>query len=344
MPKRVIVCCDGTWNTAGQRTPTNVVRFHERIAPIAPDGTEQRAFYHPGVGTRRWDRLRGGAFGFGLSEIVKDAYRLVIESYEPGDELFLVGFSRGAFTARSTAGLIRNCGVLRRGELSHIDDAYALYRTKEGPDAPAARAFRERHAFADRTPIRFIGVWDTVGSLGIPNLGLPGLGWFVRWVNRRWAFHDVTLSSRVACAYQALAIDESRRPFAPAVWRPQPHAHGQEVEQIWFAGVHCDIGGGYPERGLAEITLWWMADRARHCGLAFTDSPTPAPAEAAMDELHDSRTGLYRLLAPYERRIGVTDPDHEALASTADTRYDAGGYAPPGLVTYLDGPHREAMI
>lgn len=345
MTKRLILCCDGTWNTARQRAPTNVPRFCDAIAPTAADGTVQRAFYHAGVGTGRWDRLRGGAFGFGLSGVVKDAYRIVVDNYEPGDELFFLGFSRGAFTARSTTGLIRNAGILRRENRDRVDDAYALYRTKEGPDAPEALDFRRRYSLADRTPIRFVGVWDTVGSLGIPNLGVPGLGWLARWVNRRWAFHDVKLSTRVAAAYHALSIDESRRPFEPAVWQPQPNAGDQVLEQVWFAGDHSDVGGGYADRRLADITLWWLTDRARRCGLACGDvTPAPLDAAAAMGALHDSRTGLFRMLPPYQRRLGAVDPDHEAAASTAIARRDAGGYGPPGLAVYLAGPHHETHM
>lgn len=341
MTKRVIVCCDGTWNTAKQAFPTNVARFCDSVAPVGPDGTPQRAFYHAGVGTGRWDRLRGGAFGFGLSGIVKDAYRIVVDNYEPGDELFFLGFSRGAFTARSTTGLIRNAGILRRDHRDRVDDAYALYRTKDGPDAPEAVDFRRSYSVSDQVPIRFVGVWDTVGSLGIPNLGVPLLGWVTRWVNGRWAFHDVQLSSRIASAFQALAIDEQRRPFKPAIWMPQPHAIVQELAQVWFAGDHSDIGGGYSDRGLADITLWWLTERARHCGLAMRDDPA---RDHALAPLHDSRTALFRLLPPYQRRLGIVDPTHESVASTAIIRHRAGNYAPPGLVTYLAGQHRETDV
>lgn len=345
MTRRLILCCDGTWNTAKQPAPTNVPRFCDSVTPVGPDGTVQRAFYHAGVGTGLRDRLSGGAFGVGLSGIVKDAYRIVIDNYEPGDELFFVGFSRGAFTARSTTGLIRNSGILRREYRDRVDDAYALYRTKEGPDAPSAVDFRRRYAVADQTPIRFVGVWDTVGSLGIPDLGIPGLGWLARWVNRRWAFHDVKLSSRVASAYQALSIDETRRPFAPTLWQPQPHAGDQELEQVWFAGNHSDVGGGYADRGLADITLWWLTDRARHCGIAFRDVPgSPPGSELSESALHDSRSGLYRLFPAFVRQLGAVDPVHESAASSAVARRDAGSYFPPGLIAYLAGPHRETAL
>jgi uncharacterized protein (DUF2235 family) len=331
------MCCDGTWNTAGQRSPTNVVKFHDAIAPQAADGTEQKAFYHNGVGTNGWDHIRGGAFGFGLSQIVRDTYRFLVENYEPGDELFFVGFSRGAFTARSTAGFVRNAGILRRDQEDRIDQAYALYRTDEGPDSPAAVAFRKAYALSDQTPIRFIGVWDTVGALGVPNVGLPG----TNFLNRRWAFHDTKLSSRVQSAFQALAIDEARRPFEPTLWEPQPEAVNQELEQVWFAGSHCDAGGGYPERELADITLNWMTNRARACGLEFRNGAAPLDPNLALGKLHDSRTGLYILLSPDHRGLGAKDPAHEYAASSTVERHKKGTYAPQNLTVYLGGPHQE---
>src|SRR6266487_1349789 len=130
MSKRLVMCCDGTWNTAGQRSPTNVARMRDAIASRAADGIEQRVFYHEGVGTSRWERIRGGAFGFGLSRNVRDTYRFVVENYDEGDELFFVGFSRGAFTARSTAGFVRNAGILRREQADRLDEAYGLYRDR----------------------------------------------------------------------------------------------------------------------------------------------------------------------------------------------------------------------
>lgn len=340
MPKRLILCCDGTWNTAGQRTPTNVTRFYQSIAPVDQFGKQQLAFYHPGVGTTRWERLIGGAFGFGLSGIVLDVYKILVEHYEPGDELFFLGFSRGAFTARSSAGLVRNAGILRRDQAHRIGQAYALYRSHEGPDAPSAIDFRRNYAVAESTPIRFIGVWDTVGSLGVPDVGLPG----TNFLNRRWQFHDVTLSKSVQSAFQVLAIDEARRPFQPTLWAPQPNAVEQQLEQVWFAGVHCDVGGGYPERDLADVTLSWMTSKAHACGLAVKPSPAVAPT-AALGPLHDSRTALYRLLAPSPRTLGAKDPVHEAAASSAVERHNAGKYAPKCLVTYLDNPqHHETAI
>ena len=339
--KRLIMCCDGTWNTAQQPCPTNVEKVCKAIAPADPDGIRQLVFYHDGVGVKRWERLRGGAFGFGLSRNVQDTYAFLVDNYEPGDELFFMGFSRGAYTARSTAGFVRNAGILRPEHKDQLKRAYAMYRDRQGPDAPEAVAFRKQYSYADTTPIRFIGVWDTVGALGVPDLGVPGLG----WLNRRWEFHDTTLSSRVQSAFQALAVDEARRPFTPTLWQPQATANGQQLEQVWFAGVHCDVGGGYKEGELADISYYWMVRRAAACGLAFTDPPTAPAAGCATGMLHDSRTSLYKIMKPYHRPVGVKDPPHEYAASTAAQRCKQNAtYLPSNLVQYLDGVHQDMPI
>lgn len=339
--KRLIICCDGTWNTATQACPTNVEKMYRVIAPADANGVPQVTFYHEGVGTKPWERLMGGAFGFGLSRCVQDTYRFLVDNYEPDDELFFLGFSRGAYTARSTAGFVRNAGILRPQHKDRVGEAYALYRDKEGPDAPSAVAFRQQYSYAQTTPIRFIGVWDTVGSLGIPDLGLPGLS----WINQQWAFHDTTLSSRVQSAFQALAIDEQRRPFAPTLWQPQPDAISQELEQVWFAGVHCDVGGGYKQGELSDITFYWMTKRIQACGVALTNPPVAPSPRYVTGSLHDSRTQVYKLISPYHRPIGVKDPAHEYVASTAtERRKQDPTYAPPELTKYLDGVHQEMPL
>lgn len=353
MAKRLVICCDGTWNTPdqmrdGQPTPTNVAKVALSVASRDGAGQEQRTFYHCGVGTRRWDRIRGGVFGFGLSRDVRDTYRFVVENYEPGDELFFFGFSRGAYTARSTVGFIRNCGILRRDQVGRIGEAYALYRgraSRSRPRSIESQLFRRSHSFETR--IRFVGVWDTVGALGIPLSGLR----LINVLNRRWQFHDTTLSSTVDAAFHALAIDEYRGPFRPAVWSQSDQAEGQRLEQVWLSGAHSDIGGGYPDPALSEIALLWMVDRARSCGLVFEPEAfrqlEPGAdalrhtgryvAPDALGGLHDSRTGFYRLLRRHRRELGAVDAVHEYVASSAVERRDAmPGYAPAHLTSYLD--------
>jgi uncharacterized protein (DUF2235 family) len=343
MAKRIVVCSDGTWNTPdttseGKPVRTNVAKLAVAVRPQGDDGLEQRVCYLRGVGTGPWERLRGGAFGYGLSRNVQEAYRFIAEAFEPGDEIFLFGFSRGAFTARSTAGLIRNAGVLRQGNLDRLGEAYDLYRdTRTHPRTVESQLFRR--SFSHETRIRCIGVWDTVGALGIP---LPS-NWLTDRINQRWAFHNTDLSTTVDGAFQALAIDERRKPFAPTLWQQQADAPPeQRLEQVWFAGVHCDVGGGYPETGLSDLALGWMAARAAEQGLGLdVDALSPDP----FGVLHDSFHGIYPRLGPYDRPIGTTDPQHEAIASSAVARRDGdAGYRPPELEAALAGPHEVADV
>lgn len=355
--KRLVVCCDGTWNrpdqlSNGVAAPTNVLKTALAVSERDAFGVDQPVFYEPGVGTRRWERLRGGALGFGLSRNVRDCYRFLVETFEPGDELYFFGFSRGAFTARSLVGLVRNAGILRPEHVGRIGDAYRLYRRhgeEHKPSGLESRLFRRMYAHPDTSPyvIDFVGVWDTVGALGIPVDGvrLPVL-------TKRWTFHDTTLSSRVRYAYQALAIDEHRKPFLPTLWTPKDGesmpAPGQTVEQVWFAGAHCDVGGGYAEPSVAELPLTWMVGKARAAGLAFeSDRFVVAPEPIDVDQralgariapnpsgpITESRKSYYRLQPAVHRPMEATCG---AVASTAIAR-KGPTYDPPNLAAYT-GP------
>ena len=362
MSKRLIICCDGTWNTpdqahSGRPALTNVAKVALSIAPTDKFGVEQRVHYQQGVGVSRSEHILGGVFGYGLSRNVRDAYRFVVENYEEGDELFFFGFSRGAFTARSAVGLIRNAGILRRENAARIDEAYALYRNRAvHPNDVASQLFRRSYSTESR--IAFIGVWDTVGALGVPLGEVP----ILKKISSKWTFHDTKLSSTVDAAYQALAIDEERLPFKPAIWEPQADSKEQTVEQVWFSGVHSDVGGGYVETDLSDISLTWMVHRATSSGLEFTPRTIiPAPGAIALSssvtarvkpeakgKLHHSRKSFYRLMHRYIRPIGHEDAKHEYAASTAVERRHAKecNYAPDGLVRYLkipDAPIKDVL-
>lgn len=357
MGKAIVVCCDGTWNKADQTDPTNVQKLFRAMPAL--DG-RQVVRYVDGVGTGAgaFDKLVGGIFGFGLSARVLAAYRHVVENYEDGDRIFLIGFSRGAYTARSTAGMIRNVGVLKPGfrDDRHYRTAMSIYRNRTSdsskPDGRKATVFREQHSFSPR--IEFLGVWDTVGRLGIPLGGLR----ILHFISRRWLFHDTTLSSAVAAAYQALAIDERRRPFQPCLWTLSETAQrgdvDQIVEQVWFSGVHSNVGGGYRDTGLSDIALNWMASKAYDHGLRFTSSP-PADADGrtgAIKEwvatrpdpdgiLVDSRTRFYRLIPPYVRPMGAGRSSNQAVFYTAAARLESlSEYRTraSNLRAYLGGP------
>lgn len=346
MAKRLVICCDGTWNVPdrldrGRISPSNVAKLALAVLPEAPDGTQQRVFYGAGVGTGMWERVRGGAFGWGLSQHVQDAYRFIVQQYDPGDQIFLFGFSRGAFTARSTAGLIRNSGILRREHADKVGAAYALYRRRDDashPRANEAQLFRK--SFAHETPITFVGVWDTVGALGIPT-GIPWLpATWLEVINRRWAFHDVRLSRHVENAYHAVAIDERRAQFVPTLWEQQPDAVGQRMEQVWFAGVHTNVGGGYEDSGLSDITFHWMKEKAEGCGLAFDQTYVAANTKLdVLGELRNSKIGLYRLLPGTVRAIGAHAHGNESVHQSAVDRQQRATrpeYRPPNLRRYLD--------
>ena len=324
MPRRLIVLFDGTWNKV--RTHTNVERLWRLIAPSDPAGTEQICKYITGVGVEPGiGHLLGGAFGLGLSGNVKEGFRWLCRTWRDGDEIWLFGFSRGAYTARSLGGLIRKCGLLKRGARDgvtsgDVDNAYALYQNGLHPDDPRMQAFRAAHS--REVLIRFMGVWDTVGALGIPGVA----SWFP-FARSRYAFHDTDLSKIVQYAYQALALDEHRADFKPAKWtRPaQTLAPGAsptawkpeqiEVEQRWFVGAHSDVGGGEKTDGaghgpdtLPEITLAWMQARAAGAGLAFDSDYAPAAgAELAVpnDSYAQFMYGIYKIFKrPYQRVIG----------------------------------------
>jgi uncharacterized protein (DUF2235 family) len=351
--KRLVICCDGTWNTPDQTSggtpcPTNVTKLALAVAGES-DGVPQLLYYHRGVGSYGRPRLRGGALGVGVSQDVRRAYRFVVENYEPDDEIFLFGFSRGAFTARSVAGLIRNAGVLRPAAVERIDDAYALYRARAiKPRDIESELFRRSYSHETstfHTRIRFIGVWDTVGALGIPTIGPKFL---TNWINRRFAFHDTELSSRVDVAVHAVAIDERRKAFSPALWTRHDDAGDQVVEQVWFSGVHSEVGGGYRDSSLSDIALLWLAGRAAKHGLglregAFVDAAAwgvpnlPPVGRNPLGEIHESRSGIYRLQRPLARlRLDLRKAVGLSVASTAVRRHDADpAYRPPGFDEFV---------
>lgn len=299
MLQRLVVCCDGTWFDPSMTSVSNVRRLYNALLPVDTDGVPQRRHYEPGVGTEggMLRRLLGGAVGAGLSQDILDAYQWLATTYQPGDTIALFGFSRGAYTARSLAGLITASGLIDIDELDastagqHVRRAYTHYRAREDNRRwRAGLRFRFDPDNAPAMPVAFIGVWDTVGSLGIPN-HLAGLNLLVP--ARRLEFrHNVTLSPHIKHARHALAMDERRRPFTPTLW--EDTAAGQDIEQRWFPGSHMDVGGGHLRTGLSDGALQWMADEAaKTAGLRFNQHSlsqiTPDPA----DVQHDDNRGVF---------------------------------------------------
>ncbi len=268
--KRLVVCCDGTWNKPDNETITNVEKIARTVQsdPSATGGAYQLVYYVSGVGAGSYaaDRLLGGAFGLGLFHNVIASYRFLAQNYEPGDEIFIIGFSRGAYTARSVAGMVGKVGLLTKLSLveERLPAAVHMYQQKDlssGAFGASVDEFKHDHCHAAK--VDFLGVFDTVGALGIPG--------FMRLAPR---FHDVQLGSQVLRARHALAVDETRLKFAPTFWeapedRPDAPTTDDRVKQVWFEGAHSDVGGGYAETGLSDTSLLWMVREAHDAGLVF---------------------------------------------------------------------------
>ena len=268
-PRNIVVCCDGTGNQFGDCN-SNVVKFYTALE-ISSD---QVAYYHPGLGTmgdpnqpsrlaRAWSRIEGLAFGVGFKANVLDAYRYLMETYSDGDRVYLIGFSRGAYTVRALAGLLDGYGLLCRGNEGHLPYAWRLYRnqhSKSGrerrhainPEIDAAEAFKETFSHTGFT-IHFVGVWDTVSSIG--------------WIYTPLRLFNVAQNKTILTGRQAVSIDERRCFFQDNLWGESLPGH--DIQQVWFAGVHSDVGGSYPQptSGLSNITLQWMLVQGHNAGI-----------------------------------------------------------------------------
>lgn len=331
MPKNIIVCTDGTWNhpsaadlASQDFTPadTNVYKLFALLAGEAQlrSATSrvktiqgQVAFYDDGVGADGiWAvRVAEGATGAGLELKLRDCYQFVSEAYEAGDRLYLFGFSRGAFTARSLGGMLTRCGVpepSRRNDLfaSHAFDVY-----RRNNQAVTAQ-YRLDYQCQD-VPIEVIGVWDTVGALGIP------LGLFSPLDHLLFQFYDTALHPNVRFGYHVLAIDEKRESFVPTLWEAR-----EGVEQMWFAGVHADIGGGYTETGLSDLALAWMLKKVQPHGILFgarafdaNGSPT-ITGDPLMMPMHDSYRPPFVTVRPAVRTIPPSAALHVSVQQRCD--------------------------
>lgn len=268
MSKRIVFCADGTWDSPA--SDTNVCKIYQALIST-PD---QIAFYDPGVGTGGdiLKSLIGGAFGDGLFRKIKDGYVQIAHVYDKGDEIFIFGFSRGSYTARSLAGMIAVCGLPTRnfdGKL--IDLAFQAYRDKD--DRPMLLEDMNATYAMDDAGIQMLGVWDTVGALGIPAV-IGGVDPIL------YGFLDTSLHPDVRHAYHAVSIDERRCEFPATLWSSPPAA-GQVMEQVYFCGVHESVGGGGKNPGLPGVTLAWMMNKAATLGLQFQ----PAVAAQLADDV-----------------------------------------------------------
>jgi uncharacterized protein (DUF2235 family) len=284
--KRIVALIDGTWNKEGIGADTNVAKLDRGKKTItqafikanATDGIAQHVHYHDGVGSDGdlTLRLLGGAIGLGLKKIIQDVYEFVVSDYAAGDEIYIFGFSRGAYAARALAGLIGASGIQRQKNRGEFEIAWDHYRVapavRQQPQTASAGdrktlenydALVQRQVFHDTRAIECVAVWDTVGSYGIPaGIGLAPLARYFTLVTL--GFHDTSFGEHIKVGLHAVAVDEHRRPFVPTFWTiakgRQPKGH---VEQTWFAGAHCNVGGGYPQSGLSDGALIWMIARAQ---------------------------------------------------------------------------------
>ncbi|MCG6887863.1 MAG: DUF2235 domain-containing protein [Proteobacteria bacterium] len=328
--KNIIICSDGTGNSTVKARGTNVFKLYEAV-DLHHSDQKQVAIYDDGVGTESLKPLKilGGAFGFGLSRNVRQLYTSLASVYEPGDRIYVFGFSRGAFTVRSLAGLITSMGIVDRNQCesdaelrSRVKQAYREYRYKnrapfeitfhllfgwvwllvglitgQSHSYMGVETFRSKYAVKNPdqpdeicNTVRFIGVWDTVSAVGFPILGVAN---FVNTVIYRFKFPDYKLSPAVEQGCHALAIDDKRKTFHPLLWNQQSE-QSDRIEQVWFAGAHANVGGGYPKQGLSLVALDWMLRKANAAGVKFLDHDTSLYRHHrnVNDKLYNSRSGL----------------------------------------------------
>lgn len=354
--KRIALFLDGTWNTFDDNT--NVWRLKSLCDSTASD---QLVYYSRGVGTSFGEKVRGGVEGYGIDREIVDAYSWLTEFFVSGDEIYIFGFSRGAYTARSLSGLIAKCGVLKPGAPLSIEQLYARYRRHS-----ERTIFELTHGqqpidleehwivkYCEPTPIKMVGVWDTVGSLGSPFVSL-------RSKVSKYLFLDTHLRLQNEFAFHALAIDEQRKSFEPTLWTRTINKEGgagagpsrplSNVEQRWFVGAHANVGGGYPSDLLAQPPLQWLMGKAAGLGLKFRDTfvaDEQRPDAPVADSYRDFAHGIARFFIPrFHRPIG-TDPEQGTARITERINETIDGsvferwrgnptYRPPNLLDWAD--------
>ena len=335
MPKNIVLCADGTWNTphgpTATATDTNVRKLY--IALVNSD--TQLKYYDSGVGTDGTpiDHLMGGAMGDGLFQKVQDCYAFLASVYDPGDRIYLFGFSRGAFTARSVGGMIAGFGVPSINmDNATVGRIFAGYREPNPDTKKQMKAdLTSTYGLQDVT-VEMVGVWDTVGSLGVPGIFFSGVN------QKKYGFLDTSLHPCIKHGYHAVSIDERRGPFLPTLWTNpdnSPLANNDQVEQVWFPGVHCDVGGSYKESGLADITLSWMLQKAQKHGLVLSPEAVAMNLNPSPDCIGGMAHDEWKLVPwgiPEHRKI----PSVATISNTVQSRLDnSADYAPSNV--QLDG-------
>ena len=353
--KRIALFLDGTWNVVENNT--NVWRLYSLCAQSGANSWPQLRYYTKGVGTTYGEKIRGGMFGTGINTVIIDAYEWLAAHYEPGDEVFIFGFSRGAYAARSVAGLVAKYGVLRPGSpvgIGELFDRYrkgaserTIYQLTEAKrigklDSPTTLE-RRMLTYSVLAPVKMVGVWDTVGAL-----------------QGEYGFLETGLRRTIENGFHALAIDEHRPKFAPTLWTRNIHKPPQlgaaeprpltSVEQRWFVGAHANVGGGYSSDLLAQSPLRWMMSKAFALGLGFREQVGDEEglyAAPVNDSFREMAGGIYylsRLGRPYLRLIGapdilapemVTETINETIDASVFERWRQNpAYRPPNLIAW----------
>ena len=299
--KNIVVCCDGTnAKYDSEDDNTNVIRLFERLGK---DGDKQVSFYDPGVGTIsshplplvRWlHKAWMAAFGSGVRTNVEQAYRYLMDTYEPGDKVYIYGYSRGAHTARGLAGMLHRCGLLTKGSHNLVPYATRMY---EQSDDEIAAGFKA--SFSRECKPHFIGVWDTVASMG-----------YLWW---RKYFRNQVLNNDVRYGYHALATNERRSYFQVALWDENDLPDDQEIVQVWFPGFHSDVGGQKADRRISDITLEWMLRHAGDKGLCLrNDWREWLRSDPTSGQITPSDRHIWRLTAE-DRTIPEGAKAHESV-------------------------------
>ena len=374
MAKNIVICSDGTGNSAVKDRGTNVFKIFESIDlnghRLNPKLDPQVPIYDDGVGTEDFRPLKifAGVTGWGLSRNVKQLYKELCRIYDPGDRVFLFGFSRGAFTVRTLAGFILKCGIIDAQKQPTakafdgcVNRAYKAYRScyrtalmrllRGEASAAATEEFKARFCYGQQTRIHFIGVWDTVDAVGLP-FHVSDL---INALIYRFKFPNQRLSEQVDHAYHALAVDDDRHSFHPLLWDQRAYNPGksQKIEQVWFAGAHANVGGGYPKQGLSLTAMHWLMTKAQNAGLRFIPDEYEYYRDHVNvdDKLYDPRAGLgvfYRWkprdIAQLCRDNGVTPAIHlsvmERIAHGTED-YSPGNLPPEARIVITPAGEQE---
>lgn len=296
MPKNIVIFSDGTGQEGGKGANTNIYKLFNMIE----DRTSQQiSFYDRGLGTG-WRKLSGNVSGAGISKNIQECYTFIFENYEAGDHIYLFGFSRGAATVRSLSSFIHYFGIMPKSRPELIEKAYEIYKSgDEFTREKKSKEFLSVHRTI-WTRIKFLGCYDTVAALGLP---IKPFSVLIDKIPRfQHKFHNFKLSATVENAYQALAIDDERETFHPILWDADALPY-QTIKQVWFCGMHTDVGGGYDEQELSDIPLLWMKDKAVHHGLRIHPKNTVSIHGDANGDMHDSRGEVWTKFYRKKRRF-----------------------------------------